>query len=548
MESDPRIEPTREASSSPYMYHFVDVKIIDSATSALLVPLEPTGHRLVSFVRLGGKLHLEGHTIDADKGACLLLAPGSKAEIELGGEELLPGAAYVIRFDAYRPGEREPAVDAGPCLPYETKIDATPLSRLVDLLGQMADRSSVGLNHEYIERFRRQICFQELLALLMDNVQAARSLSDATLAVQQTVAYLNQNFRAPITVEQLAKMSGIGRWKYSALFQSLTGKKPLDYLTEVRINRAKELLLSTDDPLREISRRVGFKDEYYFARRFRHAMGLTPKQYARSRSYEPPSKDQSDSPFKRVVAVGYALGDLIALGIKPVGADMTVIGKRVAFRDELQDIADIGLLGEPGKVRELHPDLIIYSSFRHDWIEKLSNIAPTVSIDRYEPTYDRFPKLAELFGKQDQARHWVESHKRNCEDMWKRLAINREKAAVFVFSDGSLYVMGMKGIALTLFHPLAFEPSDKVKEMIGSMIPFRAVGLEQIGEYEADRLFLLVDDNARSRSEAKRVTSSPYWSSFGPYRTHVMEAKWNFDDPITMDWLLPVLPRIIRSQ
>lgn len=99
------------------------------------------------------------------------------------------------------------------------------------------------------------------------------------------------------------------------------------------------------------------------------------------------------------MAVGYALGDLLALGIRPVGGDINVIGKRVVYREELTNIEDIGLLGEPGKIRALNPDLILYSSFRQDWIEELSQIAPTLVIDRYEPTYIRLLKVAEILHK-----------------------------------------------------------------------------------------------------------------------------------------------------
>ncbi|MEC0226164.1 AraC family transcriptional regulator [Paenibacillus alba] len=534
-----------------YIYDILEVKIIDLLSNKLVVPTDRTGHRIICFARTGGNLRLAGHILYADQGSCMLLAPGDKAEIEISGGSDLLGAVYMIRFHAYGMGEKEPSIDIGPCVPYETKIDVRPLSRLVDLLEQVAHRASDALRHEYVERCKQQIHLQELLVLLMENVQTMHSFTDATSAVQQTINYLNHNYREEITVELLSRMSGVGRWKYSDLFQSLIGKKPLEYLTEVRINRAKELLLQTDDPLREIARRVGFKDEYYFSRKFRHEMGMTPKQYVRTKSNKGTTNERSTSPFTRVVAVGAVLGDLLALGIRPIGADMTVIGKKVVYREELNNIADVGLLGEPGKVKALNPDLIVYSGFRLDWIDKLSDISPIVAIDRFEHTYDRLLKVADLFGRTNQARNWVESHEQRSNEIWKRLFANpmdkRKQATIFVVNDGVIYVMGMRGVAFTLYHPLAFEPSDKVKDLIARSIPFFAIEPEMIKDYGADHLFLLVDEYERSKRKAQSVTNHPYWKSMGEDCVHILEGKWNFDDPITMDRLLPLLPRIIRS-
>ncbi|MGW8440674.1 helix-turn-helix transcriptional regulator [Paenibacillus sp. S33] len=66
------------------------------------------------------------------------------------------------------------------------------------------------------------------------------------------------------------------------MFRKITGKKPLHYLTELRLNHAKRLLLDCKWPLREIARQVGFSDEYYFNRRFRQMTGIPPGKYALS--------------------------------------------------------------------------------------------------------------------------------------------------------------------------------------------------------------------------------------------------------------------------
>lgn len=56
----------------------------------------------------------------------------------------------------------------------------------------------------------------------------------------------------------------------------MTGLTPLDYVNKIRIDRAKHLLVTTNDRLYEIGQHVGFNNEYYFSRRFRQEVGVSP--------------------------------------------------------------------------------------------------------------------------------------------------------------------------------------------------------------------------------------------------------------------------------
>ncbi|WP_439652413.1 helix-turn-helix transcriptional regulator [Paenibacillus ottowii] len=68
------------------------------------------------------------------------------------------------------------------------------------------------------------------------------------------------NLPAQSTVKQLAEQANVSIWQYSQLFRKITGKKPLHYLPELRLNHAKRLLLECRRPLREVARQVGFPD------------------------------------------------------------------------------------------------------------------------------------------------------------------------------------------------------------------------------------------------------------------------------------------------
>ena len=66
---------------------------------------------------------------------------------------------------------------------------------------------------------------------------------------------------------------------FSQLFKKKTGMTYQNYLTEYRIDRARDLLSSTASPVADIAAEVGYDDPKYFMRVFKRRTGLTPGQY-----------------------------------------------------------------------------------------------------------------------------------------------------------------------------------------------------------------------------------------------------------------------------
>jgi transcriptional regulator GlxA family with amidase domain len=66
---------------------------------------------------------------------------------------------------------------------------------------------------------------------------------------------------------------------FSAVFRRRTGLSPINYLIRMRIQRACELLDTSDLGVEHISRKVGYDDHHYFCRIFRKTMGTTASRY-----------------------------------------------------------------------------------------------------------------------------------------------------------------------------------------------------------------------------------------------------------------------------
>lgn len=102
--------------------------------------------------------------------------------------------------------------------------------------------------------------------------------------LEELTAYLNQNYSKKITGKQLESMVGMNFDYLNRIFRRLNGRSIFQYLTWVRINRAKELLATTDMKLWEIAAETGFSDQFYFSRQFKKHTGMPPAFYARGRS------------------------------------------------------------------------------------------------------------------------------------------------------------------------------------------------------------------------------------------------------------------------
>lgn len=80
-------------------------------------------------------------------------------------------------------------------------------------------------------------------------------------------------------LEELATAAGLSVPHFCLLFRRLTGYAPIDFLARERIRRACRLLDTTEATVAAIASAVGFEDPYYFSRRFRQIMGVSPRAY-----------------------------------------------------------------------------------------------------------------------------------------------------------------------------------------------------------------------------------------------------------------------------
>ena len=112
----------------------------------------------------------------------------------------------------------------------------------------------------------------------LDRIQRDSGMN-SVLRVRQVADYLQQSPERPVSVGALAEMANLSVSHFCALFKRTTGFAPVDYLLHMRIQRACELLDTTDQPIKRIAGEMGFSDALYFSRTFRKVHGISPTAY-----------------------------------------------------------------------------------------------------------------------------------------------------------------------------------------------------------------------------------------------------------------------------
>jgi two-component system response regulator YesN len=106
-------------------------------------------------------------------------------------------------------------------------------------------------------------------------IKASRANSLLSLVTE----YIQKSYDREVSLESAAEMVRISPFYLSRLFRKETGVTFIDYLTEYRMKRARELLSVPTNNVKEVCYRVGYKDPNYFARVFKKVSGMTPTEY-----------------------------------------------------------------------------------------------------------------------------------------------------------------------------------------------------------------------------------------------------------------------------
>lgn len=220
-------------------------------------------------------------------------------EIELpmedGGTSYINGKTHPIRTNTVicsKPGQKRHTRLPFKCYYIHMVIKE---GYLYDILSEMPDFVELE-NPERVKNIFERICAchvsknpeNELLrqSLVLDLIY---SVYRPTLAVQvkknkvieKSVAYIKSNLTSDLSLENLAAEAKFAPSYFHKLFKASTGKPLHKYIEDLRIEQAKNMLITTEMTLTQIAYECGFSSQSYFSYAFKRYTSMTPRAYAK---------------------------------------------------------------------------------------------------------------------------------------------------------------------------------------------------------------------------------------------------------------------------
>ncbi len=100
--------------------------------------------------------------------------------------------------------------------------------------------------------------------------------------IAETLLFMEENYSRDITLRDLAELIGVSISYFRRSFQRILGTAPIDFLLDLRLKHAAELLSETGSSIAEIASETGFNDPNYFSRLFSRRKGKSPRQWRQS--------------------------------------------------------------------------------------------------------------------------------------------------------------------------------------------------------------------------------------------------------------------------
>jgi two-component system response regulator YesN len=167
-------------------------------------------------------------------------------------------------------------------------------ARLLELLVVLSRAAAEGgagierllnLNYTYIGALERVSRWEDLCAWILDALDVFMDITGRTRQVKkakliaEATAHIREHYGESLTLEAVGRVIFISPFYLSHLFKEELDLTFVEYLTRVRMEEAKKLLVNKGLSVLGVAQKVGYEDASYFSKVFRRAAGLSPNEY-----------------------------------------------------------------------------------------------------------------------------------------------------------------------------------------------------------------------------------------------------------------------------
>lgn len=386
------------------------------------------------------------------------------------------------------------------------------------------------------KRWRAQLEFQQMLYEMI-STSSLQSTGEKKQGLEQTREYIDNHFSEDLTIEQLASIADLSPKYYMDIFKKTYGQSAMEYLAQVRMNKAKQLMLGTGRILREVAHTVGYKDEFYFSRKFKKEFGISPSAYIKKRKNK-----------LAVYGSSSLLGYLIPLDVIPYAAPLHPKWSRYYYHILGPDIPvhldayklNHNKTANLERLQLSQPELIICSQGLELWEkERLLQIAPVYELPpESEGWQSQLRWAAHLLDKNEEAEQWIEAfHAKLLSSGGDTIRATQQQHTLLTMRlhHHQLSAHRNSGMREVLFENLGFLSPRLLNHYTADM----SLSVKKIKEIDADYIVMLVRQDSETLEYWRQLQSSPDWMTIPAVREgrfHLLSSyPWREYSPIALE-------------
>ncbi len=157
-----------------------------------------------------------------------------------------------------------------PLAPYALESDFSP--KIKSLFDKMVEKDIT--KAPFLQYSLACLLEEILLSIAVERVR-----NSGYRTFKNSIKYIHANYTEKIKVPYLAQLEGLSNSRYITLFSKEMGKTPSEYILDLRLNRACDLLLTTNMEISAVGASSGYNDQYFFSKIFKKHIGISPLEY-----------------------------------------------------------------------------------------------------------------------------------------------------------------------------------------------------------------------------------------------------------------------------
>lgn len=399
-----------------------------------------------------------------------------------------------------------------------TKSIATPLpihfgiqepERILSLAREVLDLStSIFVEDNLLQQAK---LYELVYQMTHHYLRQQMSTTDHIHYVQQ---YIDTHYNEVLSIKALASLAQMSEKYFTEQFKKTYGSSVMQYVTQKRLHVAKHLLSQQHMTLKEIAHAIGYKDEFYFSRRFKQEVGVAPSEFKKNRQQKIAVLDSS------------LLGIVAPLYVYPEIAPIHLTWRNYYYEQFAVDVKVKLLVGRAphivaNNIKQLlvertHVDTIFTYPCTPIQIQQLQTLAKVVVIDEKSDWQTQLVQVAQTLQVEVEATQWLQHYKNVAQKTAKLLQRQQKQCFLMLLVKGhEIYLYQDRMVRDVLINDLQLQAviTEPVAELV-------VVTVDDLLQYDPDFILLLVYEDAVSRLTYEQLHQHDLWQEMRAVRQH----------------------------